>query len=871
MKRKQLIKLLMTMMFAPLLLASCGEVSDDTSQTSHSTSSQPSSQFTPSDPEGGDEDQHDYSFLTGEGEPASNLGIEGDSYIDLTSWDFYFKALTGWNKIGNIKNSDFKSAYEIYCENHPEYLDDEAQWLSDLIEGDLETKIIHFVTFDSLGGDEIQTQFILDGDKALKPDNPTKEYFVFSDWVDSDNNHWNFTQTKVESNIALSAVWNQQYDYSKIKINEICSKSRKSFVDQYGEESDWIELYNSGSGDIDLKGCGLSKSTKNYYDLVFDHFVIEGDSYVVIAASGREEKIYKGEYHAPFTLSNKKAGSVYFSSPFDVVSSVDFPALKDDISYGVLGNELTMLKPSAGLNNEEVYIEKQILPAPSFSKKSGIYANEFDLTLTSEQGYHIFYTVDSSTPTTESTLFENPIHIYDKTSEANVLSSRTDICGTKVPYIPTTPVNKCMVVRAICYDDFGNYSPVVSSSYWIGQDEFIRNGISVMSISTDFGNLFDSEKGIYCRGKIWDDWAASEEYDPSIGYWEQPGNYHQKGFDWERASNITYLNEKHNVKCEQLIGARIKGSSTRGNPKKSFNLNARFLYDGNSKFDYKFNDKKCEGITLRAGGNNAYFMVTDPINSMIAKKYNFDMETQDSTPTYLFLNGEYWGLYFITDKYDSKFIEEKYDIEDAIIWKTGEIEEGYQTDISYFQQAKATIGSAMLTDEGYELFSSQYSVSSMVDTIIFHSYIDHYDYDMFWTNSSAWRSRNINEDVENEDGLIRFMLYDTDFSLGSHYDYTHYPKLFEFLKNNSSLKYLLETPQLLSLIKTRSAEMISVLSSQECLNAVTDYFDVVGPLIQQNNLRHYGSSDAGYVSKWDTLMDYLENRGSYYSTFINDL
>lgn len=814
------------------------------------------------------------SMLYGDGAPTSDLGKTGDAYLDTSTWDYFVKDVTGWINKGNIKGEsgqDGNSAYSIYCAAHPEYSGDEAQWLDDLVNGKLGNKTIHSVTFNTNGGSFIEPQFILHGEKAVKPENPTKEYCIFTDWTDENDDHWVFNGFSITSDITLNAVWKDEYDYGNILINEICSKSRKSFVDKYTEESDWIELYNSGAGDVNLKGCGLSKSLDNLYDLTFDDYILKGDSYLIVVASGRKNKIYENEYHAPFTLSNKKEGTIYFSSPYEIKCEINYPALKDDISYGVLGNEQTMLKPSPGANNEEVYIEKQVLEAPTFSQKSGIYSDEFDLTLSSKQGYHIYYTIDSETPTTLSNLYESPIHIFDKSNEPNVVSARTDICGSSTPYIPSSPVNKCIVVRAICYDDFGNYSPVVSSSYWIGQDSFIKAGVPVISVSTDFDNLFDDETGIYCRGKIWNDWVESEDYNPDLSYWDQPANYIQKGFDWERQVNITYLNEKHNVKCEQLAGIRIKGSSTRANAKKSFNLYSRFLYDTNSKFTYKFNDKKCESLTLRAGGNNGYFMITDPINSMIAKKCNLDMETQDSTPVYMFLNGEYWGLYFITDKYDSKFLEEKYDIEDSIIWKTGEIEEGYKTDIEAFDFAESTINSNLITSDGFEKFSNSYSVSSFIDTLIYHSYIDHFDYGLFTSNTSAWKSREIDETLEKCDGLIRFMLYDTDFSLGTHYDYSHYPQLFSDIKSNENLKYLFECPQLVALIKSRSEELVELLSSQECIEMVQEYFTDIEPLIKQNNIRHYGTVGTGYINKWNTLIEFLENRSATYLTFINEL
>ena len=821
------------------------------------------------------------SILTGNGAPTPLLGNNGDSYIDLDSWDFWTKINENWVKQGNIKGidgqngsdgsngKDGKSAYEIYCEAHPEYEGDEAKWLDDLVNGNLGNKQIHTVTFNSNDGTPVETQFVLHGEKAVKPVSPTKEYYVFSDWVDENNDHWVFNGFSITSDITLNAVWEQEYDYSKIVINEVCSKSRKSFLDKYGEESDWIELFNSGSGDINLKGCGLSKAADNPYALEFDDYILEGDSYVVIVASGRKNKLYENEYHAPFTLSNKKEGSLYFSSPFGVSDSINYPALKDDTSFGVLGDELTMLQPSAGKNNEEAYIEKQILPAPTFSKKSGIYSDEFDLTLTSNEGYHIYYTVDSNTPTEESLLFTSPIHIYDKSSEANVVSSRTDICGTNTPYVPTYNVKKCMVVRAICYDDYGNYSPVASSSYWIGQDDFIQSGVSVMSLSTDYDNLFDSEKGIYCRGKIWDDWAASEEFDPDLPIYNQPGNYKQKGFDWEREGNITFLNEKHNVKCEQSIGIRIKGQSSRAVAKKSFNLYSRFLYDGNSKFDYKFNGKKNETISVRTSGNNLIYR--DALNSKIAQHCNLDFEKQDVQTTYLYLNGEFWGIYFITDKYDSKFFEEQYGIEDSIVYKAYEVEEGYKTDLSFLQEAEKTIGPDLLTESGYENFGNMFSTSSTIDMLVYQSYINHYDYKFLNENIGYWRSRYVDKAIPCSDGLLRFMMYDTDASLGYKLDVSDYPNIFNLMKANNKQKYLLESTFFMSEFCDRAEEIAQMLSSEDCISLVQNYVDEITPLVKQDNYRYWGYEEVGFInSAQEKLIEFVQNRAQYYLSFIND-
>lgn len=89
------------------------------------------------------------SLLTGNGEPAANLGKDGDSYINLDTWDFYVKTSETWNCVGNIKGEqgndgqaggdgeDGLSAYEIYIKYHPEYTGTEEEWVNDLINGNL--------------------------------------------------------------------------------------------------------------------------------------------------------------------------------------------------------------------------------------------------------------------------------------------------------------------------------------------------------------------------------------------------------------------------------------------------------------------------------------------------------------------------------------------------------------------------------------------------------------------------------------------------------------------------------------------------------------------------------------------------------------
>ena len=171
------------------------------------------------------------SLHTGSGIPSNSLGNDGDSYIDLSTWNFYVKANGVWTLSGNIKGaqgspgsdgnpgtpgipgedgnpgSDGLSAYQIYLQYHSEYTKTEAEWLDDLINGRLGTQQIHVVTFDSGEGSAVSPQQVLHGEKAVKPISPTRAGYNFTGWVDENGDRWVFNGFSITSDITLYATW----------------------------------------------------------------------------------------------------------------------------------------------------------------------------------------------------------------------------------------------------------------------------------------------------------------------------------------------------------------------------------------------------------------------------------------------------------------------------------------------------------------------------------------------------------------------------------------------------------------------------------------------------------------------------------------
>ena len=66
---------------------------------------------------------------------------------------------------------------------------------------------IYTVAFDTDGGTIVEEQKVKDGDKAIKPLDPTKEGYKFDKWYLNDGTYFDFENTVIKQNITLKASW----------------------------------------------------------------------------------------------------------------------------------------------------------------------------------------------------------------------------------------------------------------------------------------------------------------------------------------------------------------------------------------------------------------------------------------------------------------------------------------------------------------------------------------------------------------------------------------------------------------------------------------------------------------------------------------
>ncbi len=73
-----------------------------------------------------------------------------------------------------------------------------------------------------------------------------------------------------------------------LMINEVMASNATNIVDDFGEHTDWIEIYNYGATAVDLQDFGLSDHKSNPFMWVFPGITIQPSEYMIIYASGRD-------------------------------------------------------------------------------------------------------------------------------------------------------------------------------------------------------------------------------------------------------------------------------------------------------------------------------------------------------------------------------------------------------------------------------------------------------------------------------------------------------------------------------------------------------------------------------------------------------
>jgi hypothetical protein len=130
------------------------------------------------------------------------------------------------------------------------------------------------------------------------------------------------------------------FAHANLYIAEFMASNAGILLDEDGDSSDWIELYNSGQNIELLNGLFLTDTTNNLAKWPLPAIELAADQSIVIFASGKDRRDPADELHTNFKLeaSGEFLGLVDASGQIVHAFSPAFPLQYAEVSYG-LGTE----------------------------------------------------------------------------------------------------------------------------------------------------------------------------------------------------------------------------------------------------------------------------------------------------------------------------------------------------------------------------------------------------------------------------------------------------------------------------------------------------------------------------------------------------
>jgi len=632
-------------------------------------------------------------------------------------------------------------------------------------------------------------------------------------------------------------------------INEIMASNSSTIADEDGDYEDWVEILNLGDQSIDLEGWGLSDDESNLFRFVFPSTVLGPGDYLLVWCSKKDRAVSGQPLHTSFGISASGEEIRLTHANGDLVDLVPATPLVSDISWGRYPNGtgpwFFFDKPTPLEPNASVYYT-DILGPPSFSAAGGFYTNAFDLSLShSDPEVTILYTLDGSEPDINNLdgatyqyknsfprypenapgemlenayytlVYDQPISICNRSTDEDYFSHISSTWDFEPEYFPQNPISKATVVRAKVIKPGALDSPTLTHSYFVYPEGRSRYTLPVVSVQIQENYLFDYYNGTYTAGTDFDTWRAENPDEETTDI--VPANWRRKGNTWEYPGNVEFFYpDQDKAVINQRIGTRIHGGGSAAKRNKSLRLYARDVY-GKSTFDYSFFPDKpypsYKRLILRNSGQDYdRTFVNDASLQEAVRDLNFD--TQAYSPAVTFLNGEYWGMLNIRERFDKHYLARVYGVDGDNL---DLIENGVVADEGDLHTYNAMVNFATNNDlniaANYEQLSTMMDIDNFLDYYIAEIYINNTDWPQ--NNMKCWRLRTDDYQADapvGQDGRFRWLFFDTDIAFCPEDNATHntLQRAIEHSCNASQiLAALLENEGVKNRFVTRFADLIN--------------------------------------------------------------
>lgn len=419
------------------------------------------------------------------------------------------------------------------------------------------------------------------------------------------------------------------------------------------------------------------------------------------------------QQHTNFQVG-RKAGTLWLLDSTAIRDSLAYPDMSANLAWGYdqEGEKGYLQVPTPWAPAMQSALPER-MPVSVAVQSPGFYPKPIEVKLEVPTGSKVHYTIDGSEPTLASPVYSKPL-----------------------------PLLKSTVIRSLVEKAGSLPSPISSQTFFIADS----SKLPVVSISTDPKGLFSADSGIFMEGN------NPGEFLPHYGanFWAPK----------ELPVSIEFFDEGGSLLWNQDAGLSVFGNYSRNNEKKAVTLKFREKY-GKKTLKYSVFPQQPEmeefrTLALRAhGGNNASDYIRDALAHNLVD--GLDVDYQRNRPVLVYYNGEYFGLFQMLQKMDSKYPETAFGIAEE--------------NVEFVEPVKGTITKSY--DSLRILVGKMDSSHSEADAQEFEKLVNlqgymNYTALEFYAANTDWPANNLRlwRGV-NPVTKWRYMLFDVDFGFGS--------------------------------------------------------------------------------------------------------
>jgi gliding motility-associated-like protein len=604
---------------------------------------------------------------------------------------------------------------------------------------------------------------------------------------------------------------------AQVVINEYSCSNINGPTDAYGQREDWVELYNTSGTAINLVGYFLSDDKFTPQKWAVPSAVnIPANGRIMVYCSNRN-LVNGSQLHPNFSLTQMKGEYIVLSNPSGtIIDSVHLIPTQADHSRGrkTDGNSQWGLFDNPTPNTTNAGAKNNYATKPIFSVAPGFYTTNQTLTISSpDPNVQIHFTLDGSAPNASSTTYTVPI-----------------------------PIAATTVVRAYAISSDPLVLPSFNETNTYFINETVAPTMNIISVAGNYAGMFGN---------------SFPQTNTSFEFFEYTN--HQFKFEFEGMAH------KH-------------GNDSWSYPQKGFRIYTKDEYGYDWAMKYKFFNNSTRDtfrqIILKAAASDNYngnggpsCHLRDAFVHTLSLKYNLDLDQRRYSPTVVFVNGQYWGIYEIREKVNGDYFDYYYGqsngdkVDHLSYWGGLQIRSG--SDTGWVNLYNFIMTNNMAVPANYAYVTQYLDVKSFITYFIYNTWL--VDTDWLNWNTMWWRGR------KGQGVKWRYVLWDEDnvLSLGQNYTgmgtvtYQNDPcQPFNLFQNNSSIKHtdmlvhLMANPAFDQLYRSTFLEMLD--GPLDCAHAIPQ-FDSLIHIIDPEMQRHCNRWGGSYTT-WQSHLAYMRSQ-----------